>query len=33
MSNLYPGAHQIPAMRYHNKLVDSAIDAAFANGD
>ena len=33
MSNLYPGSHQIPAMRYHNKLTDSAVDAAFASGD
>ena len=33
MFNLYPGSHQIPAMRYHNKLSDSAIDAVFASGD
>lgn len=33
MSNLYPGSHQVPAMRYHNKLSDSLIDAAFTNGE
>lgn len=33
MSSLYSGSHQVPAMRYHNKLADSAVDAAFASGD
>jgi len=33
MSSLYPGSHQVPAMRYHNKLSDSVIDAAFTSGD
>lgn len=30
---LYPGSHQIPAMRYHNKLADSKVDAAMTNGE
>lgn len=33
MSELYPGSHQIPAMRYHNKLSDSKVDAAMTNGE
>lgn len=33
MSSLYPGSFQIPAMRYHNKLSDAAVDAAFTNGE
>ena len=33
MSELYPGSHQIPAMRYHNKLSDAKVDAAMANGE
>lgn len=33
MSSLYPGSHQIPAMRYHNKLSDVLVDAAFNNGE
>lgn len=33
MSSLYFGSHQVPAMRYHNKLADFAVDAAFASGD
>ena len=33
MSSLYSGSHQVPAMRYHNKLADSAVDTAFASGD
>ena len=30
---LYEGSHQIPAMRYHNKLSDAKIDAAMTNGE
>ena len=33
MSELYPGSHQIPAMRYHNKLSDAKVDAAMTNGE
>ena len=33
MNELYPGSHQIPAMRYHNKLSDSKVDAAMTNGE
>ena len=33
MSKLYPGSHQIPAMRYHNKLSDAKVDAAMTNGE
>ena len=33
MSSLYKGSHQVPAMRYHNKLSDAAVDAAFASGE
>lgn len=32
MSELYLGSHQIPAMRYHNKLNDAKVDAAMTNG-
>lgn len=28
---LYKGSHQIPAMRYHNKLSDAKVDAAMTN--
>lgn len=31
--SLYPGSHQIPAMRYHNKLSDAKVDAAMTNGE
>lgn len=31
--SLYPGSHQIPAMRYHNKLNDAKVDAAMTNGE
>ena len=30
---LYEGSHQIPAMRYHNKLSDVKVDAAMTNGE
>ena len=30
---LYEGSHQIPAMRYHNKLSDAKVDAAMTNGE
>lgn len=33
MSSLYPSSHQVPAMRYHNKMSDSFVDAAFTNGE
>ena len=33
MSELYPGSHQIPAMRYHNKLSDAKVDAAMTDGE
>ena len=33
MSSLYPGSHQVPAMRYHNKLSDAMVDAAFNSGE
>lgn len=33
MSSLYEGSHQIPAMRYHNKLNDALVDATFTNGE
>lgn len=33
MSELYPGSHQIPPMRYHNKLSDAKVDAAMTNGE
>lgn len=32
-NSLYPGSHQIPAMRYHNKLSDAKVDAAMTNGE
>lgn len=30
---LYEGSHQIPAMRYHNKLADAKVDAAMTSGE
>ena len=33
MSSLYPGSHQVPAMRYHNKPSAAAIDTALASGE
>jgi len=30
---LYEGSHQIPAMRYHNKLSDAKVDVAMTNGE
>ena len=33
MNKLYPGSHQIPPMRYHNKLSDAKVDAAMISGE
>ena len=33
MSELYPGSHQTPVMKYHNKLTDAKVDAAMTNGE